>query len=66
VVSIDLDVDAIVSGEKVQRWDTIGGKGDHADAEWIVRAPDGGGVTVEVRSAVFGDQVVEVPLGEAE
>lgn len=66
VVSIGVAVEDIVAGQRVERWDAIGAHGAHADAEWVIRAPDGATVPVEVRSSVFGDRVIEIVLEEGE
>ncbi|HZW10159.1 MAG TPA: M14 family zinc carboxypeptidase [Phycisphaerales bacterium] len=66
VVSVAAELDDIVAGQAVQRWDAIGGHGAHADAEWIIRAPDGATVEIEVRSNVFGDRTLSLSLEENE
>lgn len=64
VVRLGLEAPQIVSGERVQRWGSIPGHGGRARAEWIVAAPDGARVPVEIRSGVFGDRLLNIELEE--
>ncbi|MBK7404241.1 MAG: hypothetical protein IPJ41_06305 [Phycisphaerales bacterium] len=66
VVALDLDPQAILSGQAVVRWDSIAGHGDYTDAEWLFQAPDGAEVKIEVRSSVFGNRTLTTTLKEAE
>ncbi len=60
---IDVPLERIVSGEKMQRASTIV-SGGHADASWIVRGDVGETIGVLVKSVTAGDQRVELTLEE--
>jgi len=64
VVRLGAEVDDIVVGQRVQRWDTIAGHGGYEETEWTIKAPDGSTVPIEIRSSVFGDRVLHVTLTE--
>lgn len=66
VVSLGADVDDILAGQRAVRWDTIPGHGAFVEAEWLVKAPDGASLAVEVRSTVFGDRTIQTELKEGE
>lgn len=66
VVSLGVDVDDILVGQRIERWDTIAGKGGYEEVEWTVKAPDGSTVPVEIRSSVFGDRTLNIELKEGE
>jgi hypothetical protein len=66
VATIGVEVADVVSGQPVQRWDVIPAHGSYADAEWIIRAPDGATIPVAIRSNVFGDRTLDVVLEETE
>lgn len=66
--SIDLPLESLIAGEKVQRfwnlpgaWSAGAGTGD---AEWIVSAPDGSEVRVVVASPMTGEEELRVTLQE--
>lgn len=64
VVHLGVDVDDIVSGQRDVRWTAIAGAGGYKDASWLLNAPDGATVQVQIRSSVFGDRTLDVPLHE--
>jgi hypothetical protein len=66
VVSLGVEVDDILIGQRVSRWDAIRGNGDYQEIEWMVKAPDGSTVDVDVRSSVFGDRTLTIELKEGE
>lgn len=64
VVSPRVDPADLVTGSRVERWETIDGNGGRRESEWVVRAPDGSDLLIDVRSSVFGDRTVTVRLRE--
>lgn len=66
VVSVGVEPDDILVGQKYARWDAIAGHGAYEEAEWTVKAPDGSSVAVEVRSSVFGNRTLNIELKEGE
>ncbi len=66
VVSLRLEVDNIVSGQRLARWDTIAGHGDSVEVEWTIKAPDGSTVAVDIRSIVYGNRTLTIHLTEGE
>jgi hypothetical protein len=62
---LTLGSDAIVSGARVARFDSVGGFGDVARGEWLMVGDAGDVVRLEVRSPRFGDRVFDVRLSEA-
>lgn len=66
VVSVGVEPDRILSGSQTVRWDSIEGDGGREEAEWLLHAPDGSTLPVEVRSSVYGDRRFEIRLEEGE
>ncbi len=64
VVHLGLDVDSIVSGQRDVRWPAIEGNNNHADATWLVSAPEGSTVSIQIRSTVFGNRTLDIQLNE--
>ena len=55
-------MDDIVTGDRLNSWESIAGNGGYEEIEWVVRAPDGASVPVEIRSSVFGNRTLSVEL----
>ncbi|MFG0244354.1 MAG: hypothetical protein ACF8R9_16380 [Phycisphaerales bacterium JB054] len=62
VVDLGVDVADIVTGRRLNSWESIPGHGGYEEIEWVVRAPDGSSVPVEIRSSVFGDRTLSIEL----
>lgn len=62
VVDLGVDVDDIVTGDRLNSWESIAGNGGYEEIEWVVRAPDGASLPVEIRSSVFGNRTLSVEL----
>ncbi|MCC6660757.1 MAG: hypothetical protein IT437_07715 [Phycisphaerales bacterium] len=57
--SIDVPVDRILVGQKIVRFPAVAG-GAAAEAQWVVRVPDGEAVNVHYAPVTGGDRVIEV------
>ena len=55
---------SLLSGDRNQRFAMIAGSGGTQRAEWLVRARAGTEVTIEIRSARYGNRVMRVVLEE--
>lgn len=64
VVDLGVDVEDIITGDRLNRWESIDGNGGHEEIEWVVRASDGSSVPVSIRSSVFGDRTLSIELTE--
>ncbi|MDQ7013944.1 MAG: M14 family zinc carboxypeptidase [Planctomycetota bacterium] len=62
VVSLGVEVDDILTGSRINRWESIAGNGGYEEIEWVVRAADGSDIQIEVRSSVFGNRTHTVEL----
>jgi len=62
VVDLGVDVADIVTGRRLNSWESIPGHGGYEEIEWVVRAPDGSSIPVEIRSSVFGDRTLSIEL----
>lgn len=54
--------DRLVSGSRLARFDTLEGSGVAAHASWLVLADDNHELSIQVRSAHFGNRVFQVRL----
>lgn len=54
VVQISTPQDRIVSGQRFRRFETIEGSGGWREAEWLILAPAGQEITIDVRTDSFG------------
>ncbi len=64
LLQIDVPVERIVSGSKVERVWAIAGSGGAAEASWVIVAEDGSGVRVRLQPTFGPDQSVEIKLEE--
>ncbi|GIK19557.1 MAG: hypothetical protein AMXMBFR77_18170 [Phycisphaerales bacterium] len=64
VLDLRVERDAVVSGQRVARWENLDGSGGFAYAEWTVTVPDGSVITLDVRSAALGDRTLTIHLTE--
>ncbi len=62
VVSLGVEVDNILIGSRLNRWESIAGNGGYEEIEWVVRAADGSDIQIEVRSSVFGNRTHTIEL----
>lgn len=63
VVQISTEPTRVLSGQRLRRVDSIDGSGGVRESEWLIQAPRGEAVTIEVRSDVFGTQSRTIRLG---
>jgi len=66
VMRIDVPLDKIVSGQRVQKYWSIPGSGGREEAKWIIQSSSGATVEVVLFSEKFGEQRHTITLPAAE
>ncbi len=65
LLSIDLPMDKLISGEKFVRSWVIPGNGGQMEAEWLISADDGSSVNVNFQPSVGAKSTIKIDLKEA-
>ena len=65
MLTLDVPVPRLVSGEKIVRTWVIAGNGGQMQAEWMVTGDDGSSVDVVFRPSIGAKSVIHVELKEA-
>ena len=65
IISIDVPIERIVSGEKLYRTQVLAGNGGKAEAQWLIPGEAGSTVNIQVRPTIGPKVTIPVKLEEA-
>ena len=65
LLSVDVPMDRLISGEKIVRSWVLPGHGGQMEAEWLISGEDGGSVNVNFRPSIGAKATIKVELKEA-
>ncbi|MBL9033027.1 MAG: hypothetical protein JNM80_15120 [Phycisphaerae bacterium] len=65
IVRLDVPMERVISGDRVNRFWSIPGSGGIADSEWTIRGDAGSEVSIEVAPSIGAKTIVKLRLEEA-